>query len=245
MKKIFAIFFVTMLVFLSPVSVMADGNAPLLVDDADLLTETEETELLQKLNTLSQKVKADIAVVTVTSDEIGFDDITTYTENFYDNNGYGQGEKNDGVMFLIYPEERAWHITTTGNTVKDLREKKQNKITAKMIPYLQSDDFAGAFAIFADMSAKYIKNSNSVTAGWIIGDLIVSLVLALSVAFYYKSKLKSVHFQEGADNYLDEGSVNMTVSNDMFVREFTTTRHIDRDSGSSSGSSHGGTSGSY
>lgn len=78
----------------------------------DLFTADEETELLSKLDEISERQKCDVAVVTVE----GLEGKTpeAYADDFYDYNGYGYGEERDGIIFLISMEERKWQISTCG-----------------------------------------------------------------------------------------------------------------------------------
>ena len=88
---------------------------------------------------------------------------------------------------------------------------------------------------------------------------VIALVVALLVGMHYKNELKTVRFKAEANSYVVPGSMNITVSNDHFIRSHVTRTAIpksnDNDLGSSgggssthsssSGSSHGGSSGSF
>ena len=89
-----------------------ERNLPRLVDDAGLLSDSEEEELLGELDEISERQEFDVAVVTVNSLE--GKTAEAYADDFYDYHGYGFGTDHDGILLLVSMEARDWHITTTG-----------------------------------------------------------------------------------------------------------------------------------
>ena len=88
---------------------------------------------------------------------------------------------------------------------------------------------------------------------WIPISLAVGLVLAFIVVGCMKAKLKTVRFQPAASSYVKSGSMNVTDSSDLFLYATVsrTEKPKNNDSGgssvhmSSSGTSHGGSSGKF
>ena len=73
---------------------VADERAyPLLVDDADILSDYDEQRLLTKLESISTKWDMDVAIVTI--ENLDSRDIEAYTDDFYDYYGYGRGDDHD------------------------------------------------------------------------------------------------------------------------------------------------------
>lgn len=67
-KKCYTIVFALLLAVISGFPVFAaDGDISRLTDAADLLTDSEETDLLNLLDEISERQQADIVVVTVDS----------------------------------------------------------------------------------------------------------------------------------------------------------------------------------
>ena len=130
------------------VDIPADRQKPLLVDDADLLTAAEEATLLSLLEQKSAAVNADIAVVTV--DGTDGQDVETFAYDYYDFNGYGQGDDNDGVLLLISMEERDYMIVTTGFCIDAITDYGLEKVEADFLPTLSVGAYAEAFRIFAN-----------------------------------------------------------------------------------------------
>lgn len=80
----------------------ASDDLPRLVDGADLLTVEEEKDLLARLDEISERVQADIVIVTATADQIGNrEQPIDYAAQFYEQHGYGYGERHEGVIFLF------------------------------------------------------------------------------------------------------------------------------------------------
>ena len=85
------------------------------------------------------------------------------------------------------------------------------------------------------------SGSNIIT---VIGVAIVGgIIIAAIVAFVLTSQLKSVKMKPHANEYVKQGSMNVTHSQDIFLyRTVTRTARPKNDSSSSSGGSSGGVS---
>ena len=93
------------------------------VDMADLLSDSEESSLLFKLDEISERQQFDVVVVTVGS--LDGKTPTAYADDFYDYNGYGFGAEYDGVLLLVSMEERDWRISTCGYGITALTDAGQ------------------------------------------------------------------------------------------------------------------------
>ena len=119
-KKIWCCLFSLLWIFVLIFPVMAsdipeiptERQKPLLVDEAGLLSEEESSTLINKLEEISQRQENEVAVVTVNSLE--GKTAEAYADDYYDYNGYGYGENDDGLLLLVSMGEREWAITTYG-----------------------------------------------------------------------------------------------------------------------------------
>lgn len=238
------------------------------VDNADLLTQTEENELSEKLQDISDELQFDVVVVTTNS--IGSKTATEYADDYFDYNGYGRGSNNDGALFLVDMGDRKWAISTSGYGIEAIVDSALDDMEEEIVPYLKSGDYDGAFNEFADLTYDIVNDakngksySNSTTSTTknhknIGTNLIVAFSIgagiSLIIILVYRSKLKSVKFQKEAKEYIVPGSFNLRRSDDVFLYFNITKVPIPKnndsdDSGSfhssSSGSSHGGSSGSF
>lgn len=86
---------------------------PRLADQEELLTTEEQEELLARLDEISERQQCDVVIVTVAS--IEGKTATEYADDYFDYQGYGYGEKSDGILLLVGMKERVWAISTHGS----------------------------------------------------------------------------------------------------------------------------------
>ena len=237
---------------------------PRLVDNADILTDSEEETLNDTLDEISEKQKCDVAVVTVNSLE--GKSVEAYADDFYDYNGYGYGDDHSGILFLVAMDDREWHMTTSGYGITAFTDAGLSYMEDQFVSDLSDGEYMEAFSEYASLCDDFLTQAKTgepydtgnlpkgtVSPLWIIGDLLIGCAIALIIALIKKAKLKSVKSQVAAAAYEKEGSMQLTEKADRFVNRVVTTRKIERktESGgssthtSSSGSSHGGRSGKF
>lgn len=261
---------VSLLFAVPAVSVRAGGGQqPLLVDDAHLLDDGEREDLLAKLEEISSRQGCDVAVVTVDSmDGMSAQD---FADNYYDNNGYGAGSTRDGIMLAIGMSERAWAMSTHGSAIGMFTDAGLSYIQDRFQPYLSDGDFAGAFSKFADLSDQYItqaKKGAPYDTGnmpkepkgpidrliQLVVSLLAGLVPAGIVTGGMKSELKPVARKYSADNYVRAGSFHAQGDRRFIRKALSVTprpKKSERTGGgssthtSSSGETHGGSSGHF
>lgn len=253
-------------------------SVPLLVDDAGLLTEEQFTRLNQMLEEVSRKHNATISIVTkngITGD------VESYTDDYYDYNGYGVGPNHDGCMFLIDMNTRRFHIGTTGNGIKALTDFGMQEMDDEMTPYLRNGQYYEAFRVFVNKADSYYTQYENGTpydnpyyrpdgseeapslskdgppgGTAVIISGAIGLISSLIGVGSMKSKLKTVRYQPAANSYVRDNSMYMAVSEDNFLySNVTQTRRESEYRGGggggssvhvgSSGTSHGGHSGSF
>ena len=237
---------------------------PRLTDEADLLSDSEEKDLLGKLDEISDRQKCDVVVATVNSLE--GKTAMEYADDFYDYNGYGYGEDRDGIILVISMEDRDWWMSTCGYGITAFTDAGQKYMSDKFIPMVSDGEYADAFTKYADLCDEFLTQAKtgepyytgnmpkeSLNIIWLPIDLAVGLFAAFIVASLKKSKLKTVRRKAAAQDYVVDGSFRVIKNNDRFITKNVTTRviHRDDDSGgssthtSSSGTSHGGSGGSF
>ncbi len=240
---------------------------PRLVDDADLLTDSQEEKLLKKIDDISEKHELDIIIVT--KQTIGSKTSTQYADDYYDYNGCGYGPNDDGILFLISMENRDWAISTYGKGIKYFTDAGQNYMQDFFLPKLKSGDYNGAFHEFVTKCDEFCVQAengkpydigNLPRPAFSLVFLVTAAVIALIIAFcyctYHKKQLLSVAFKKGAADYFRPGSFNLSQKDDIFLyknvskvyrppsssgggRGGSSTHH------SSSGRSHGGSHGHF
>lgn len=227
------------------------------VDAAYLLSDSEFTALTEKLNEICERQQFDIVIVTV-DDLQGYATAQELADDIYDYNGYGFGENNDGCLLLISLEDNDWYISTTGYGITALTDAGIQYIGKQITPDLGDGDWAGAFNLYADLIDEFVtqaKNGESYDNGNLphsiletIKAIIISLVIgvacaAITMVNVKKKYTKAVHMNANAQDYLVNGSLQVTGSYDNFVYTNVTRTEIPKETSSSGSSTHSGSSG--
>ncbi len=213
----------------------------LLVDNANLLTADEAIELNKRLEAFALEYESEIAILTVESLEGKTPQ--EYADDFYDYNGYGYGENDDGMLVLYKPGaegERELYISTHGTGVDDYYA---DDFISAMVDYLVAEDYVGAFNTYIDIAEK--SHKYSVSPMWIILSIVFGMLGGLAIPKVMASANKSVRPQLNASVYAKPGSMVITGNADIFidtniVRVAKPKKESSSTHTSSSGRSHGG-----
>ena len=237
MKKIFTFLLIAVLCLSIPMAASAAENDTFLIDEANLLTPSEESRLESRLEEISKAYNAQITVIT--ANEIGTWNIDRYIEDIYDEGGYGYGANHDGVMLLVCMDLREYRVLCNGfaNDAIDI-----DTISDAFVDDLSDGDYADAFHAFADECAYYLNGylngfpfdvEGSLTVALIIG-----VIVGLIVVFVLKGQLNSVKAQNQARAYVRPGSMHLTQKGDFFL--YRTLTRTPKPKSNSSGGSRGG-----
>ncbi|MBR6511056.1 MAG: TPM domain-containing protein, partial [Phascolarctobacterium sp.] len=221
MKKI--LFILTMLAaFLVNGVAMAASS---LVDNADLLSQRQEREVLQVLEQVEKAHNVRVAVVTMPS--IGNNSMAAYANKLVDD-VYNDGAKGNMVLLQV-TDQRKWYISTDSK-LKDITGTNDavNYMSKAFVSYLSNGDYANAYKVYAtkanDLLDYYAKNGKPVKKEKPFPNE-PALVFALFGAFIFtksvrKSLLNSmsnVNAAVAADAYLDERSFELKDSSDTYM----------------------------
>lgn len=260
MKKYTAILCVLLLCLSAALPVFAESAAPRLVDGADYLTDAEEAAILSKLDDISARQGMDVVIVTAPT--LDGKDITPYADDFYDENGYCP----DGILLLIADLEREWAISTAGYGITAFTDAGQEYLTEQFLGDLSDGQYAAAFDTYAALCDGFITQAKAGSpydvdtlpkepfsvGGSLAISLIIGFVAALIATGIMKGKLKSVHAQVAASQYVKPGSLKVTESRELFLyRQMQVHKREKEEEGgssthkSSSGRTHGGSSGKF
>lgn len=229
MKKI--LIFVVLFALLMPFNVYAEEQKDYIIDDADLLTNSEEQELEEIFARMGAELEYDIVVYTV--DSIGSSTAHLYAEKFFDGNGYGRGEDADGAILLVSIEDRDWGVFGT-----DMSDSDAGTIGENIVSYLSDGDYFLAFKSFAEEVEDY--KSFPLFTNLVIA-LVVAFIAALITVSVMKGKLKTVRNVDHARDYVRKDGLKLTHSRDLYL--YSTVNRVARPKNTSSGgTSRGGTS---
>ena len=154
MKKILSLLMLALILACILLPCAAEPALPRLVDEADLLSDAEYDALLAELDQISAYHQCDVVIVTLST--LNGRDITAYADNFFDENGYGQGADGDGILFLISMAEREWAISTCGAAIGIFTDQRQAAITDALLDDLSAGRYGEAFLTFAAECEDYL-----------------------------------------------------------------------------------------
>lgn len=237
----------------------SDGIARL-VDEADILTDSEEAALSAKLDEISLRQNLDVVIVAVNS--IGDRTATEYADDTYDYSGYS----DDGVLLLISIDEREWAVSTSGYGITAFTDAGLDYLTDQFADQMSDGEWNDAFHSFAWLCDDFITQAKT-GSPYDAGNLpkkpftpiltgLVSLGIGFVIAFFrmnkWKNQLYSVQAKAAAKEYVKGGSLRLTEQKDLFLYRRVDRREKSESSSggssthtSSSGKTHGGTSGSF
>lgn len=242
MKRVFSVFLALILCAMLAVSVSA-AQLPRLVDAADLLSDSQETELLQRLDRVSQELQCDVVIVTMES--LGGYTPEQVAYACYDQYEFGYGGNRDGVLLLLSMAERDWMILCNGFADIAITQSESDDMGDQIVEELSAGEYMEAFLEFVSLCQYEIDGERNGFPFNFGLSLLISLVIGFAVAFIatgvMRSQLKSVRSQTGAREYTKPGSMQLTRSTDLFLyRTLDRTRKPQQTSSGSRGGGGGG-----
>lgn len=253
-------------VFSENVYASEEANTQRLADFADLLDADQKEELEVKLDQISENYDCDV-VVDIEESIDGMDP-TAYADDFFDYNDYGMGNDKSGILFMLTMSERKCAISTHGEAISIFTDAGQEYITDNIVSYFSDGDYYEGFTQFADLCEKFIVQAQSgepydtgnlpeeeipFYISFLIA-LVIGFVIALIVSLVMRSGMKTVHMKPDAADYMKAGSLHINRSRDMFLYHHVTRTEKPKNDNSgggssthtsSSGETHGGSSGSF
>ncbi|MBE6682255.1 MAG: hypothetical protein E7600_08220 [Ruminococcaceae bacterium] len=209
-----------------------------MIDNAGVLTKNQQRELNEMLEEMSKNNKMDI--VFLTESELD-DEISSFADDYYDYNGYAE----NGMLVLVETETGDRYISLTGKAM-GIFEDDLDMFTDAAGNYFDEEEYYDAFVACAKLSDQMISSKKQRDLIFnIVISIAVGLVAALIVTGSMKSKMKSVHIQTRASDYVKSGSLDIKNANDFFLYSIVTrTRRANNNSSgrhtSSSGRTHSG-----
>ena len=265
MKRLFSILLLfPILLSLSLAALASENNIPYVIDNADLLTAEEESMLDQHIRSYQAELQLDIVIVsTYGTDGKG---VQAYADDFYDENGYGCGSSNSGILLLIDMESREWYMSTCGDAIYIFTDYGLDELGQTILPWLSDGEYYRAFLAWLSALPSYVKayNNRSPIDGFVPPDeyespngeeiyyyddhvgipvrpfpigLIVGLVAAVITILVMRSQMNTAKLQKSAANYLKDGSFHLRRRSDMFLYSRVSRRAKPKENTSGGGSS--------
>lgn len=152
MKQLFSLSLLCLLLILIPCQ-RAKAEQLSILDQANLLSQAEREALEEKAEKLTDQYQMDIVILTV--DSLGHQSSEAFADDFYDENGYGIGEAQSGVLLLLSMEYRDWAISTCGDCIYALTDYDIQAVFSQIAPYLSEDRYYEAFDAYLSALAPY------------------------------------------------------------------------------------------
>ena len=240
-RKFISLVLLLCLLLCLPGTALADGEA-LLYDYEGLLSGDEADYIAAALEDASLEYGMIIAILTV--DSLDGKSAEEYADDFYDDNGLGEGEDCDGLLLLVSMAERKWHISTTGYAIYAFPDYYLDSIGEDITPFLADGDCYSAFDAFIRDCRAYLaedmedegyeerrdnysdedfydfspaETSSGPRFIWIPIAICIGLVVALIAMSIMKRGMKSVRMQSAAADYVRAGSFSLRESRDVFL----------------------------
>lgn len=256
-----------LVLLLLPCLLLCAGAAevPKVLDWESLLTDTEESALLEAIGQLKETYGIDVMIVT--KDSYDGDTAQQHADDLYDFQGGGE----DGVLFLLSLAQREWYISTCGKMIYVLTDYGIQQIGEEAAAYFGNGDYYGGFAVFLESLPYYLDayGNNAPVDGYADysgsyyhGDaedtvyydyetesspnFFISLVIGLAAAGIsigvMKSAMNTKRAQRDAGVYVKQGSYHLRTHQDLFLYSNVTKTRRQQNTGGSSGRPGGGSS---
>lgn len=255
-KRIFAIIFAVVLAFsiaLIPANAAGEKSdntvTYILNDNADLLSDSEESRLKETMADTAQKCACNVVFVTA-NDLNGANFSHNGTTRDYADMYYETvcGQNTDGVLVLVVLKnpsgKRETYISTSGKCIDRLSDSEREDIFDDL-QYKHNPDTAGYFDMLNACAVDLAKAIPPHLKWYMLPlAIIIGFVISMLIMSAFKKQLKSVALQRGAVNYVRPGSMNVTAARDSYLYSTVSrTAKPKNDSSShtsSGGGSHGG-----
>ena len=231
-----------------------------IVDLADLLTDSEESDLAAEIVAATAASGMDFVFFSYSDNSVT--DLQQYAEDFYDFNGYGIGSEYDGVLMYINMGTRDVDMIVCGRPNAVFTASVQNSVMNEVIPHLSEGDFYAGASLFVQETAGYMLRADAATVDQNYAELerqldrqgkmpvgqalLFSFLIAAAIigilALRQRSSMKSA---PALQTYFSAEGMRLTLSRDTFLSTHTTKTPIPKNtsSGGSSGGAHRSSSG--
>lgn len=221
------------------------GSKKYVIDDAGILSTSEENSLTELCKKASDKCHLDVIIITMNKNLDGYP-MDTYLRSMLEKQYgyYGTGSNCEAVVYGIDMTSRADRIVTSGRARSDISQSRLDSIREKAENKLADGDYyAGCVKYIKGIEKKLNTSTIDKLTYNMPVKLVISAVIAVVAVLAMMSDAKS-KMTVSSTEYTKDHNFDVIDRRDVFINTTVTTRHIERSSGSSGGSSGGGNSGS-
>lgn len=124
-------------------------------DQVGLILPNQVLSLESDAAILSKRLRMDLVIVTV--DDTERKASQTYANEFFQSNGFGQGDSKSGVLFLIDIANRQVTLSTSGRAARLLENEGVQSILDRAAPLMETQDYYGAAKGFLEAMREYVR----------------------------------------------------------------------------------------
>lgn len=224
-----------------------DESASRVVDDADILTDAEETALAEQISELTAQYNKDFVIYTDSS-SYGMN-VSTLAADFYQFNGYGFGDDYSGSVLFICMEDgnRQWYSAFFGDSQNYMTSNNLNETDDAIEPYMRSGDYYDAVAEYInclDIIYGHKISSGNLTMIIVIAAITAVVIAAIAVFIMYKA-MKKVRIATEANRYVVPGSFHIRRARDYYLYSTMTRVRRDQNNGGGGGGRSGFSGGGH
>lgn len=247
-----------------------ENNPDKVIDDADILSDTEELALQGKIEEVIGKYNQAYDIVILTTNGTGGKRMVDFADDYYDYNGYGYDAQASGLIFVLDMSGREMYISTCGRAIGAFTDYGIDVILDEVIDLFSGGNYYSGLNKFVVLADDYIDKYESTGIAYDVSrapaystaskveraktflvSALVGLIISLVICLSLRSQLKSAKMQTNAQPYIRTGSFRVTNAREYYLYKNVTRTKIERSSGgggrggssthrSSSGRSHGG-----
>lgn len=259
---------ICILLLLALLAAPVSASTPAVVDGAGLLSPDEVSALTELADAIYAEHQFDAVIVTM--DSIGGGDPWAWANDYYDDNGYGYGANDDGMLFLLVMDTREWAISTCGSGRSYFPDGSQDAMVDYILDDLSGGDYDAAFEAWLMLCDETLDAPASVGSDYrddyeydysyeydygydydrepnhfllIAAALALGFLASMIPMGIMKRQIRNVRAKSGAEDYTRPGSMNLTTRSDRFL--YTHTSRVRRAQNNSSGHRPGGGGGRH
>lgn len=243
-----------LVLLLLPITALAQN--PVVVDDANLFTSQEELEIQQKALEIIQEYQVDVVIVTSYAPRRG--ESLAFADDYYDQNGYGVGEDEAGLLYLIDMNNRVPTISTKGVMIDYITDsrleelfdcsydalaageygKSTMQLLNRLENFLDAGIQEGSFRYDKETGKRLMGLYNALTSG----ELLVAVLVGLGVALGMIALVVSKYQLRGSTYHYDlpeHSSFQVDVNQENYIRSTVVHRAKPQNNGHSGGGGGG------
>ena len=231
------------------------GN--MVVDQAGLFSGAEIQQMEAIITSIRETYQIDAVVLT--SNQVGYNNTQDYADLFYENGGYGIGEDDAGILYLIDMDNRVPCISTTGVMIDYITDYRLEElldcgydeltwgdyggsalaVLSRVEDFLREGRQEGSFRYDAQTGQRLSGLYNKLTAG----EMLLGTVAGIVVSLVVFSSVNGSYNLKGSGRARTGGVADCTLTKDeeVFLRQnVVRTRRPTNTGGGSSGGRSGG-----